>query len=189
MVDPNHHFFDRGQSRWHACQLKYYVNANSQETAWELPAPAAPNQTTETTAGNSRPAGSTCETKPDVVPDSSPLPPGWGEVIDESSGRIYYYNSITQETSWDQPKGSEDVDHGTPSDLDTTIEEIRQVSSQVSSSVEIPTDSQEENEACLSGSMDDEIQEGNSKASPAVTSLGGDLTPEVSKVGKEATRH
>ena len=32
-----------------------------------------------------------------------PLPPGWEEMQDPSSGRVYYFNRETNETTWDQP--------------------------------------------------------------------------------------
>ena len=39
---------------------------------------------------------------PQVV-SSTPLPKGWHEATDPSSGDTYYYNSVTKETSWDRP--------------------------------------------------------------------------------------
>jgi hypothetical protein len=44
--------------------------------------------------------GSTGAVEPCVPP---PLPPGWSEHIDPSSGRPYYYNSNDGSTSWDRP--------------------------------------------------------------------------------------
>ena len=32
-----------------------------------------------------------------------PLPPGWEEAYDESSGTSYYYSSVTNQTVWDRP--------------------------------------------------------------------------------------
>ena len=34
---------------------------------------------------------------------TQPLPVDWAEVEDESSGRTYYYNQNTNETSWEHP--------------------------------------------------------------------------------------
>ncbi len=34
---------------------------------------------------------------------SSPLPPGWIELMDDSSGLPYYYHEETNETTWDRP--------------------------------------------------------------------------------------
>ena len=33
----------------------------------------------------------------------TPLPEGWHEATDPTSGDTYYYNAATQETSWDRP--------------------------------------------------------------------------------------
>lgn len=42
------------------------------------------------------------------------LPDGWVEVEDPSSGRNYYYNSLTQETSWERPLGDGGTSHLEP---------------------------------------------------------------------------
>lgn len=36
-------------------------------------------------------------------PPGVPLPPGWTSTVDPVSGRTYYYNQVTQETSWTPP--------------------------------------------------------------------------------------
>jgi hypothetical protein len=43
------------------------------------------------------------------------LPVGWGSRIDEASGRRYYYNITTGQSTWDKPQGPE-----TPLELPTT---------------------------------------------------------------------
>ena len=35
--------------------------------------------------------------------DAPSLPENWTEVVDPSSGATYFYNSVTQETSWERP--------------------------------------------------------------------------------------
>jgi hypothetical protein len=40
---------------------------------------------------------------PSAPPSAPPLPPGWTEYKDEETGRPYYYNDTSQETSWDRP--------------------------------------------------------------------------------------
>jgi len=39
---------------------------------------------------------------------SSPLPEGWTEYVDPSSGKCYYYNSFTGTTTWDRPTISDE---------------------------------------------------------------------------------
>jgi len=40
----------------------------------------------------------------DIPPSSiEPLPEGWVESVDQSSGNTYYYNKVTEETTWDRP--------------------------------------------------------------------------------------
>lgn len=36
-----------------------------------------------------------------------PLPPAWQEVLDTSTGKSYYWNTVTNETSWSRPQGVE----------------------------------------------------------------------------------
>ena len=37
---------------------------------------------------------------------STGLPENWLETVDPSSGQVYYYNSVTNETSWERPGGA-----------------------------------------------------------------------------------
>mmetsp|Transcript_18152 Transcript_18152/g.36601 ORF Transcript_18152/g.36601 Transcript_18152/m.36601 type:complete len:99 (-) Transcript_18152:462-758(-) len=40
---------------------------------------------------------------PAAPPPGSALPPGWQAVKDQNSGQVYYYNSQTGATSWNNP--------------------------------------------------------------------------------------
>jgi hypothetical protein len=81
----------------------YYYNQLTRETSWEKPT------LTEI------PAPETIEKKsaaPQQAPqaNSSPLPASssdWVETVDPSSGQTYYFNQVTQETSWDKPASME----------------------------------------------------------------------------------
>ena len=37
-------------------------------------------------------------------PELAPMHPDWEEVVNEANGEVYYYNRMTQETSWDVPR-------------------------------------------------------------------------------------
>jgi hypothetical protein len=45
---------------------------------------------------------------------SSSLPSGWMKLIDPSSGREYYYNQTSGETTWDMPRAVESVTSAAP---------------------------------------------------------------------------
>jgi hypothetical protein len=40
------------------------------------------------------------------------LPAGWSAAVDPGSGRAYWYNATTQETTWTSPGGAPPVDPG-----------------------------------------------------------------------------
>jgi hypothetical protein len=40
---------------------------------------------------------------PGVTLDNAALPSDWVETVDPSSGQVYYYNTATEETSWEKP--------------------------------------------------------------------------------------
>jgi len=46
---------------------------------------------------------------------NTPLPPGWHELIDSSSGRMYYSNDITKTTQWEDPRLNNQTYQSTPS--------------------------------------------------------------------------
>ncbi|CAJ1954685.1 unnamed protein product [Cylindrotheca closterium] len=93
----------------------YYYNTVTQETAWERPPMASDGQ--EKDAGDADEAEySTAEDDQTdgVVDDSTPttedeMPADWIEAVDESSGQTYYYNTATQETSWEKPLTTSDA--------------------------------------------------------------------------------
>ena len=68
----------------------YYFNSKTNETSWDNP-----NESTATAAAVEE---STTAAEQDGNGDSD-----WSESVDPSSGKSYYYNSKTGETSWEKP--------------------------------------------------------------------------------------
>ena len=56
---------------------------------------------------------SSAESK-DLVSAASPMPSGWTEHLDVASGRTYYFNKTTKETTWTRPKSVKEVNGVTP---------------------------------------------------------------------------
>ncbi|RNE95447.1 putative NEDD4-like E3 ubiquitin-protein ligase WWP1 [Trypanosoma rangeli] len=78
---------------------KYYVNRQTKQTSWTLPK-AVTGATSSNTAGAAREASSTSMP---IAPDTTPLPPFWEERLDPKSGRKFYVNHQTRETTWTHP--------------------------------------------------------------------------------------
>ena len=43
-----------------------------------------------------------------------PAPRGWSEAVHKESGTTYYYNTTTQETTWQMPEGFDPNEPGQP---------------------------------------------------------------------------
>lgn len=93
----------------------YFYNTTTQETSWERPPTAPMVNVLEPSPGTDstmeilkqmnkvQPEAAVEEASPEMVDNTNTLPPDWTEVADPASGQIYYYNSLTQETSWERP--------------------------------------------------------------------------------------
>lgn len=55
--------------------------------------------------------------------NSTPLPPGWIELMDDASGVPYYYHEETNETTWDRPSLDDTHDNN---NVDTAIDDVDQ---------------------------------------------------------------
>jgi len=71
----------------------YYYNKKTKKTSWTPPEPEPEPE----------PAAAEPEPQPEPEPAADALPPGWTEAVDPRSGKTYYYNKATKETSWKKP--------------------------------------------------------------------------------------
>lgn len=123
----------------------YYYHRITGETSWDKPSapettleeencsPTNPESEPESTTGNGD--GDHCtvlepETEMEADTNAEPedldaqiddmLPTGWTELVDPSTGQSYYYNQMTEETSWTRPSSMElsAVGEATPTDND-----------------------------------------------------------------------
>jgi hypothetical protein len=91
----------------------YYYHAESDETSWERP--IASEEKKQTLELSMVEEGDETDELVDVnkseenvnISTPDPLPEFWVESEDPSSGEIYFFNSLTQETSWERPKAAE----------------------------------------------------------------------------------
>lgn len=96
----------------------YYYHAESGQTCWELPlddAKASEDDTPDENVEETSPTEGEEDNAPDVdivrkeeETKSEALPDGWSELVDASSGRVYYFNSTDNSTSWEKPTVSTD---------------------------------------------------------------------------------
>jgi hypothetical protein len=103
----------------------YFYNTNSGETIWERPngenimegepalLPENVKETDDIIIGDD-PGNN--EVGDDSV--SEELPDGWEEIEDPSRGQIYYYNTKSDETSWDRPNKVENSSKEDPGDFE-----------------------------------------------------------------------
>jgi hypothetical protein len=67
---------------------------------------AAQQSATRLIAHSSQPSRLVAQAAPPPPPPPPPprlLPPGWVELLDAGSGKVYYYNAAQQRTQWDLP--------------------------------------------------------------------------------------
>jgi len=79
----------------------YYYNKKTKKTSWTAPEPEP--EATPTPEPTPAPAAAPA---PAAEADPDALPPGWTEHVDPRSGKTYYYNKSTKETSWKKPTAS-----------------------------------------------------------------------------------
>ena len=75
----------------------FYWNAATKERSWKFPGAAAGGGGTSVSASSNASAPSA------ATPAEAPLPSGWREVSDPKTGKPYYYNTATRETTKVRP--------------------------------------------------------------------------------------
>ena len=97
----------------------YYYNEIDNESSWEKPKKMIPEQTNVNAASANADVAPTehagendqqgeeppVSEKPDSTSDE--LPPNWEEVVDPTTGDIYYCNRVEDKTSWERPSPEE----------------------------------------------------------------------------------
>jgi hypothetical protein len=109
----------------------YYYNSITEETSWELPFKMEPPvDEAIRDGGDDKPDTNDTEqmqSENGLTSDLISLPNGWTESVDPSSGQTFFYNSITQETSWERPAFELSEDEGIFSEETPLVEEEDQI--------------------------------------------------------------
>ena len=94
----------------------YYFNSKTNETSWEKPPSITTTATGKTTEETSEPLA-----EGEVINNEE-----WVETPDPSSGKSYYYNTKTGETSWEKPTSTTDPASAVSVTVDEQIQEENQ---------------------------------------------------------------
>ena len=76
----------------------YYCNPRTQETRWDRP-----ENLLQVSNHLPQQYQQQQQQQPQQYQQISPLPPGWVEATDNTTGKIYYCNPQTRETKWERP--------------------------------------------------------------------------------------
>ncbi|XP_026133056.1 rho GTPase-activating protein 27-like [Carassius auratus] len=83
---------------------EYYYHPSTGRSTWEYPLSNSMESSEETEEPRSPPSFPQSPISPPLVPSPQRWSSDWEKVLDENSGRHYFFNPVSGESSWDPPE-------------------------------------------------------------------------------------